>query len=144
MGLCFPSDAACPPGCLECDSGSLCHLCDTTTFLKNKICVSACGQGFYGNTRTRECKEGECLSRDSTVYHQCKNSDKIILGKSLPESSLVVTFPFFILNEDLLVCLQGKPESVGFQFCGGEGKVGSDLPQSWWKSGWIAVHLGQE
>ncbi|GAB0189453.1 extracellular matrix organizing protein FRAS1 [Grus japonensis] len=47
----------CPPGCLECDSDSLCHLCDSTTFLKNKICVSACGRGFYGNTWTRECEE---------------------------------------------------------------------------------------
>lgn len=59
--LFFPSNSACPQGCLECDSDSLCHLCDSTTFLKNKICVSACGQGFYGNMWTRECEEGECL-----------------------------------------------------------------------------------
>lgn len=112
VGFCFLSDSACPPGCLECDSGSLCHLCDRTTFLKNKICVSACGQGFYGNPQTRECEEGECLSRDSTIYHQCQASDKMSLGKSLPESSLVVTYPFFILNEDLLVCLQLAFSSV--------------------------------
>ncbi|OXB58880.1 hypothetical protein ASZ78_012724 [Callipepla squamata] len=47
---------ACPRGCLGCDSDSLCHLCDNTTFLKDKICISACGQGFYGNKRTRECE----------------------------------------------------------------------------------------
>lgn len=37
---------------------------------------------------------------------------KLSWGKSLPESSLVVSYPFFILNEDLLVCLQGKPERL--------------------------------
>lgn len=60
---------------------------------------------------------------------------KLSWGKSLPESSLVVTHLFFILNEDLLVCLQGKPESVAFQFRGGESKAGSDLPESWWGIG---------
>lgn len=60
VGLCFPSHAACPPGCLECDSDGLCHRCDSTTFLENKTCVPACGQGSYGSTWTRECEEGEC------------------------------------------------------------------------------------
>lgn len=70
------------------------------------MCVSACGQGFYGNARTRECEEGECLSRHSTFIISVKPVTKYLGGKSLPESSLVVTFAFFTLNEDLLICLQ--------------------------------------
>ena len=69
------------------------------------------------------------LSNHSIIYHQCKTNEKISWGKSLTKSTVVLTYVFFVLNEDLLVRLQGRPVYGGFEFCDGELKMGSDLPK---------------
>lgn len=42
---------------------------------------------------------------------------------------VVLTYLFFVLHEDLLVHLQGRPVYVGFEFCEVELKMGSDFPK---------------
>lgn len=69
------------------------------------------------------------LSNHSIIYHHCKTNKNILWGKSLTKSTVVLTYLFFVLNEDLLVCLQGRPMYIGFEFCDGELKMGSDVPK---------------
>ncbi|XP_069482442.1 extracellular matrix organizing protein FRAS1 [Ambystoma mexicanum] len=46
---------ACPSGCLECTVAQECQLCDSETFLKNKLCGLDCGPGFSKNSMNRVC-----------------------------------------------------------------------------------------